>query len=120
MTDDLKELIAGSILLVLNNSTGTKAANAGVAAALVCNTIEAAGYVAVPREVLLPFAKEAATHGNQIPDHMLIWDYEGPEGGRNNIRVRDLRRVAELLNADLSDSATTFNPEEQFEKDNEI
>jgi len=50
-------------------------------------------------KALEPFAKEAETHGDQIPDQMFIWDYEGPTGGRNNIRVGDLRRAKRVFAA---------------------
>jgi hypothetical protein len=42
---------------------------------------------------------EADTHSDKIPDEMFIWDYEGPEGGRNNIRVGDLRRARDVLSS---------------------
>jgi len=59
--------------------------------------IEAADRIEELEKALRPFAEEADTHADKIPDQMHIWDYEGPEGGRSNLRVGDLRRARAAL-----------------------
>ena len=68
-----------------------------IASALDDLCIEAADRIEELEEALRPFADEADTHADKIPDQMHIWDYEGPEGGRSNLRVGDLRRARAAL-----------------------
>ena len=62
--------------------------------------IEQAGYVVVPRAVMQEII-DADAHGDL------------PPGQCGSIAIKAMRSYA-----DLADSATTFDPEEQFEKDN--
>jgi hypothetical protein len=68
--------------------------------------IQASEDIAKLRAALEPFAREAATHSDKMPDQMFIWDYEGPNGGRCNIRIGDLRKASAAFAARNDDNNT--------------
>lgn len=109
MTNDLKEKIARAIAYTVHPARATapdywenwiiETDKDGFRreAQAVLTAIEESGYVVVPKEQAHAAAVMTALHS--VPAEIS--------------RTHEFRSYA-----DLSDSATTFNPEEQFEKDN--
>lgn len=68
-----------------------------------CRRAEAAeARIAELEKALTPFAKEANTHGEQMPDRMIIDDYEGP-GCKTTLTIADLRKARAALSTQSSE-----------------
>jgi hypothetical protein len=113
MTDDLKEKIARELLAhaVFSERGAERNRELALGAAeSVLLEIEAAGYIVVPRPVCSQGECDDPEWCNCPPI--------GCRYGPWRKRITSSVASSEPSYADLSDSATTFNPEEQFEKDN--